>query len=81
MIHYFVLGGETRRTIGKIMNRTPDIMLALERGEIDMSSTGTLSLIRKMVDSGKFRSSNESFVHDHSGCRLINSPRRCTVLP
>jgi tripartite-type tricarboxylate transporter receptor subunit TctC len=33
---------------------TNELMLALERGEIDMTSTGNLFLIQKLVDTGKF---------------------------
>jgi tripartite-type tricarboxylate transporter receptor subunit TctC len=33
---------------------TSELMLALERGEIDMSSTANLFLVQKLVDSGKF---------------------------
>jgi tripartite-type tricarboxylate transporter receptor subunit TctC len=33
---------------------TSELMLALERGEIDMSSTANLFLVQKLVESGKF---------------------------
>lgn len=33
---------------------TPDIIVALERGEIDMSATGNIDLINRLVNSGKF---------------------------
>jgi tripartite-type tricarboxylate transporter receptor subunit TctC len=34
---------------------TNELMLALERGEIDMTATANLFLIRKMIDTGRFR--------------------------
>jgi tripartite-type tricarboxylate transporter receptor subunit TctC len=34
---------------------TNELMLALERGEIDMTSTANLFLIRKLLDSGNFK--------------------------
>jgi hypothetical protein len=34
---------------------TNELMLALERGEIDMTSTGNLFQIQRLIDSGKFR--------------------------
>lgn len=34
---------------------TNDVMLALERGEVEMSSTGNLFLIKKLVGGGQFR--------------------------
>ncbi len=34
---------------------TSEITLALERGEIDMTSTGNLALLQRLVDTGKFK--------------------------
>ncbi|MEA2986691.1 MAG: hypothetical protein QOD94_2945 [Alphaproteobacteria bacterium] len=34
---------------------TNEVMLALDRGEIDMTSTGNMVLIKKALDSGKFK--------------------------
>jgi tripartite-type tricarboxylate transporter receptor subunit TctC len=34
---------------------TNEITLALERGEIDMTSTGNLALLQRLVDTGKFK--------------------------
>ena len=34
---------------------TNELMLALERGEIEMTATGNLFLIKKLVDTGKFK--------------------------
>jgi tripartite-type tricarboxylate transporter receptor subunit TctC len=34
---------------------TNEMMLALERGEIEMSSTGNIFLIKKLIDTGKFK--------------------------
>lgn len=34
---------------------TNDMMLALERGEIEMTSTGNIFLIKKLTDTGKFK--------------------------
>jgi tripartite-type tricarboxylate transporter receptor subunit TctC len=39
---------------------TTEVMLALERGEIDMTATGNLYQINALVDSGKFRIVNQS---------------------
>jgi tripartite-type tricarboxylate transporter receptor subunit TctC len=39
---------------------TSDVMLALERGEIDMTSTGTMFQIRKFLDTGSFKVLNQS---------------------
>jgi len=39
---------------------TSDVMLALERGEIDMTSTGTMFQIRKFQDTGAFKVLNQS---------------------
>jgi tripartite-type tricarboxylate transporter receptor subunit TctC len=33
---------------------TPDIIVALERGEIDMSGTGNVKLVQRLTDTGKF---------------------------
>ena len=46
------LGWNAKWVIG--YRGTNELMLALERGEIDMTSTGNLFLIQKLVDSGKF---------------------------
>jgi tripartite-type tricarboxylate transporter receptor subunit TctC len=39
---------------------TSDVMLALERGEIDMTSTGTMFQIKKFQDTGSFKVLNQS---------------------
>jgi tripartite-type tricarboxylate transporter receptor subunit TctC len=39
---------------------TNDIMIALERGEIDMTSTGNMFQIAKMIENGKFKILNQS---------------------
>ena len=39
---------------------TNDLMLALERGEVDMTSTGNMFQLGKLVESGKFRIVNQS---------------------
>ena len=39
---------------------TSDVILALERGEIDMTSTGTMFQIRKFEDTGNFKILNQS---------------------
>jgi tripartite-type tricarboxylate transporter receptor subunit TctC len=39
---------------------TNDLMLALDRGEIDMTSTGNLFQLSKMVEGGRFRILNQS---------------------
>jgi hypothetical protein len=39
---------------------TNEVMLALERGEIDMTSTGNLFQIQKYVSTGKFKILNQS---------------------
>ncbi len=39
---------------------TSDVMLALERGEIDMTSTGNMFQIGKLVETGKFKILNQS---------------------
>jgi tripartite-type tricarboxylate transporter receptor subunit TctC len=47
------LGWNTKWVIG--YRGTSELMLALERGEIDMTSTANLFLIQKLVDSGRFK--------------------------
>jgi tripartite-type tricarboxylate transporter receptor subunit TctC len=47
------LGWNTKWVIG--YRGTNELMLALERGEIDMTSTANLFLIQKLVDSGRFK--------------------------
>ncbi len=39
---------------------TNDIMIALERGEIDMTSTGNMFQVGKTIESGKFKILNQS---------------------
>jgi tripartite-type tricarboxylate transporter receptor subunit TctC len=39
---------------------TNDLMLALDRGEIDMTSTGNIFQLNQLVDSGRFRILNQS---------------------
>jgi tripartite-type tricarboxylate transporter receptor subunit TctC len=34
---------------------TPDVFIALERGEIDMSGTGNVQLINRLTETGKFK--------------------------
>jgi tripartite-type tricarboxylate transporter receptor subunit TctC len=34
---------------------TNDLTVALERGEIDMTATGTIPLVQKMLNTGKFK--------------------------
>ena len=47
------LGWNAKWVIG--YRGTNELTLALERGEIDMTSTGNLFLIQKLVDGGKFK--------------------------
>jgi hypothetical protein len=47
------LGWNAKWVIG--YRGTSELMLALERGEIDMTATANLFLIQKMVESGKFK--------------------------
>jgi tripartite-type tricarboxylate transporter receptor subunit TctC len=47
------LGWNVKWVIG--YRGTNELMLALERGEADMTSTGNMFLIQKMVDTGKFK--------------------------
>ena len=47
-----VLGWNLRWVTG--YRGTNDLMLALERGEIDMTSTGNLFQLQKMLDSGRY---------------------------
>ena len=47
------LGWNTKWVVG--YPGTNDVMLALERGEVEMSSTGNLFLIKKLVGSGQFK--------------------------
>jgi tripartite-type tricarboxylate transporter receptor subunit TctC len=47
-----LLGWNAKWVVG--YRGTSELMLALERGEIDMSSTANLFLVQKLVDSGKF---------------------------
>jgi tripartite-type tricarboxylate transporter receptor subunit TctC len=47
------LGWNTKWVIG--YRGTNELMLALERGEIDMTSTANLFLLAKLIDSGKFK--------------------------
>jgi tripartite-type tricarboxylate transporter receptor subunit TctC len=47
------LGWNAKWVIG--YRATNELMLALERGEIDMTATGNLFLIQKLVESGKFK--------------------------
>jgi ABC-type transport system substrate-binding protein len=39
---------------------TNDVILALENGEIDMTSTGNMFQIKKLLDAGKFKILNQS---------------------
>ncbi|MEA2937903.1 MAG: hypothetical protein QOC56_1407 [Alphaproteobacteria bacterium] len=48
-----LLGWNAKWVIG--YRGTNELTLALERGEIDMTATGNLFLIRKLVDTGKFK--------------------------
>jgi tripartite-type tricarboxylate transporter receptor subunit TctC len=48
-----LLGWNAKWVIG--YRGTSELMLALERGEIDMTATGNLFLIQKLVDTGKFK--------------------------
>lgn len=48
---------------------TNDLMIALERGEIDMTATGNMFLINKMIKDGKFKILTQSGQLD--GGRLI----------
>lgn len=48
-----LLGWNAKWVIG--YRGTNELTLALERGEIDMTSTGNLNLIQKLLDTGKFR--------------------------
>jgi tripartite-type tricarboxylate transporter receptor subunit TctC len=47
------LGWNAKWVIG--YRGTNELMLALERGEIDMTSTGNLFLIQKLIEGGKFK--------------------------
>jgi tripartite-type tricarboxylate transporter receptor subunit TctC len=47
------LGWNVKWVIG--YRGTNDLMLALERGEAELTSTGNIFLIKKMLDTGKFR--------------------------
>ncbi len=47
------LGWNAKWVIG--YRGTADLMLALERGEIEMTSTGNLFAIQKLLDTGKFK--------------------------
>jgi hypothetical protein len=47
------LGWNAKWVIG--YRGTNELTLALERGEIDMTATGNLFLIQKLVDGGKFK--------------------------
>ena len=47
------LGWNTKWVIG--YPGTSDLMLALDRGEIDMTSTSNLALVQKLVGSGRFK--------------------------
>jgi tripartite-type tricarboxylate transporter receptor subunit TctC len=47
------LGWNARWVLG--YRGTPDLMLALERGEIEMSGTGNVALVNKLVETGKFK--------------------------
>jgi hypothetical protein len=48
-----LLGWNAKWVIG--YRGTSELMLALERGEIDMTATGNLFLIQKLIDTGKFK--------------------------
>ncbi|MEA2990185.1 MAG: hypothetical protein QOG83_2896, partial [Alphaproteobacteria bacterium] len=48
-----LLGWNAKWVIG--YRGSNELTLALERGEIDMTATGNLFLIRKLVDTGKFK--------------------------
>jgi hypothetical protein len=48
-----LLGWNAKWVIG--YRGTSELMLALERGEIDMTATGNLFLIQKLLDTGKFK--------------------------
>jgi hypothetical protein len=47
------LGWNTKWVVG--YRGTNELMLALERGEIDMTSTANLFLLAKLIDSGRFK--------------------------
>jgi tripartite-type tricarboxylate transporter receptor subunit TctC len=47
------LGWNTKWVVG--YRGTNELMLALERGEIDMTSTANLFLLAKLIDTGKFK--------------------------
>src|SRR5207237_8061809 len=47
------LGWNARWIVG--YRGTNELMLALERGEIDMTSTANLFLLQKLIETGKFK--------------------------
>lgn len=51
---------------------TNDVMIALERGEIDMTSTGNMFQIGKMIEGGKFKILNQSGTLE--GGKLVPRP-------
>src|SRR5262249_35370683 len=57
------LGWNTKWVVG--YRGTNDLTVALDRGEIDMTATGTVPLVQKMLGTGKFKILAQSVMLEH----------------